>query len=150
VRASDFYVFIDFRRERLGTSRPPVYRGSLFTNQELAIAYILDFENAIFLQQEGIELNGILRYMGSNSERFKRTDEVPHLVRALVNDRHWDVRYTRHLEVGELQWSPPLLYGDHTGQRRRSVNDDLRCPIWCPANSKHGYEQVSVARTSGS
>ena len=117
LRASDFYVFIDFRRERLGTSRSTLYRGSLFTNQELAIAYILNFENAIFLQQEGIELNGLLRYMGSNSERFKRPEEVPSLVRTLVNERHWDLRYTRHLEVGALQWSPPLLYSDHTGQR---------------------------------
>jgi hypothetical protein len=86
-------------------------------DQELAIAYILNFENAIFLQQEGIELNGLLRYMGSNSERFKRPEEVPRLVRTLVNERHWDVRYTRHLEVGALQWSPPLLYIYHTGQR---------------------------------
>src|SRR5437764_14665793 len=33
LRASDFYVFIDFRREKLSNARPPAYRGSLFTNR---------------------------------------------------------------------------------------------------------------------
>src|SRR5689334_10627574 len=49
LKRADFYVFIDFRRDELA-NRPAndfgVFRGSLFTNQELAIAYFLQFEHA--------------------------------------------------------------------------------------------------------
>ena len=83
LRRSDFYVFIDFRRERLPTSRKrgsrrakAAYRGSLFTNQELAIAYILDVEKVIFLQQDGVRLEGLLRYMASNAAIFRSPSEV--------------------------------------------------------------------------
>jgi hypothetical protein len=41
LKQSDFYLFINFRRESLGDES---FRGSLLTNQELAIAYSLGFE----------------------------------------------------------------------------------------------------------
>ena len=80
LRTSDYYVFIDFRREQLCSEREETWRGSLFTNQELAIAYILGFNNVIFLQEEGIKLEGLLRYMGSNASRFANKRDVPELV----------------------------------------------------------------------
>ena len=46
LKRSDYYLFVKFRREHvgwIGSKR----RGSLFTNQELAIACALDFENMI-------------------------------------------------------------------------------------------------------
>jgi len=63
LKRSDFYVFIDFRRDKLWRHfknlwQQAIYRGSLFTNQELAIAYLLQFDKAIFFQQEGIEHDG--------------------------------------------------------------------------------------------
>ncbi len=123
LKQSDFYVFIDFHRERLVSAggfinpfkRYP-HRGSLFTNQELAVAFLLQFDNAIFLQQEGIEHEGLLRYMGSNAQRFATLQDVPALVEQLVVARHWDPSYTRHLSLGATHWAGPLMYGDHTGQ----------------------------------
>jgi hypothetical protein len=38
LKNSDFYLFINFRRERIGWGK---FRGSLFSNQEFAIAYAL-------------------------------------------------------------------------------------------------------------
>lgn len=123
LKRADFYVFIDFRRERL-QGRPGIgafwrrrsYRGSLFTNQELAVAFLLEFEKAIFLQQDGVRLEGLLRYMGSNAQRFELAEEVPDLVGQLVEARSWSPAYTRHLTVGEEHWTPPLTFEDHTGQ----------------------------------
>ena len=43
---SDYFVFIDFKRENL-SSKPAVHRGSLFSNQELAIASFLEIPAVI-------------------------------------------------------------------------------------------------------
>lgn len=41
---TEYFLFIDFRRERLGDLDPPEYRGSLFSHQELAIASFQEIE----------------------------------------------------------------------------------------------------------
>lgn len=69
LKNSDYYIFIDFRREKISCFKK-IYRGSLFTNQELAIAYYLGFDNAIFFQQTGVKRDGLLNYMISNSTLF--------------------------------------------------------------------------------
>lgn len=122
LKRSDFYVFVDFRRERLVPARGSidqskryVHRGSLFTNQELAIVYLLRFDKVIFLQQEGVELNGLLRYMGANPATFARIQDAPSKVAALAAE--WVPSYTRHFSLGEVRWSDSLTYADHTGQR---------------------------------
>jgi hypothetical protein len=125
LKLSDFYVFVDFRRERLIplSSRYPSpfaryqHRGSLFTNQELAIVYLLGFEKVLFYQQEGVELNGLLRYMGANATRFSQPADVPGLIEHDVAERQWSPGYSRHLYLGSNRWSDSLRYGDHTGQR---------------------------------
>jgi len=128
LKRADYYVFIDYRREHVvprpdlaGDSSQQRYRGSLFTNQELAIAFLLGFENAIFLQQEGVEPEGLLRYMASNAQRFAALEEVPGLVEKLVIERQWDPEYSRHLALGTTHWTRPLRYADHTGVRTARV-----------------------------
>src|SRR5712692_545511 len=49
---SEYFVFIDFKREPLEGTDPPVCRGSLFTHQELAIASYLDMPLLAF-QESG-------------------------------------------------------------------------------------------------
>lgn len=128
LKRSDFYVFIDFRREELAIEgarptrrRSEIFRGSLFTNQELALAQALQFEKVVFLQQEGVQREGFLRYMTSNAEPFAAADEVPRLVARLVKARGWHPGYSRHLTVGAEHWTPPLPYRDHTGIKRVRV-----------------------------
>jgi len=124
LKSSDFYIFIDCRRERLVPTeglinplRAYPYRGSLFTNQELAIVFLLRFENVIFLRQEGVELNGLMRYMGSNATVFSDLEDVPRLVAEHALARNWQASFTRHLALGETRWSDHLMYRDQTGQR---------------------------------
>ncbi len=59
--------------------------------------------------------------MGSNAARFTGLEDVPCLVEQLVTARYWDPSCTRHLSLGEIRWSEPLKYGDHTGQRHVRV-----------------------------
>jgi hypothetical protein len=45
LKDSDCYLFVNFRREQIGGE----HRGSLFSNQELAIAYALGFERILVI-----------------------------------------------------------------------------------------------------
>lgn len=113
LRRSDYYVFIDFARDAVGSN----FRGSLFTNQELAIAYVLEFERVIFLQQQDVALEGLLRYMGSNATRFDAPASVPSLVLAGFRERNWSPAYSRHLVPCRRRWSETYLqYADLAGR----------------------------------
>jgi hypothetical protein len=99
LRNSDFYVFIDFKREEIGKDRKnnSVHRGSLFTNQELAIAYFLKFPKAIFFQQSGLLQEGISKHMLSNATTFDNDRELLKKIRETVKNKNWKPTYTRHL-----------------------------------------------------
>ena len=112
LRESDYYLFIDFRREPEGPQDLPC---SLFTHQELALAHHLRFENIIALKQEGAPVEGFLRYVLSNPESFSDDSDLLDKLRRLVGERHWTPDYTRNLEVSELRDSGPITYSDHTG-----------------------------------
>lgn len=112
LRSSDYYLLIDFARE---VSNPTDLPMSLFTHQELAIAYSLGFENVIALQQNRAPLEGFLRYVLSNPARFADEDDLFRQVTALVHERGWNSRYSRNLVVSRLECTDPITYGDHTG-----------------------------------
>ena len=97
LKASDYYVFIDFPREQLPSSGEVCHRGSLFTNQELAIAYFLDFREVIFLQHHAVRLEGLLQYMASNAIKFDDYSTVHKIVAKNVEERSWSPTYSRHL-----------------------------------------------------
>src|SRR5690348_5423915 len=64
LKNSDCYVFVNFRRDQIGEK----HRGSLFSHQELAIAYALGFERILVVNQRDVLSEGILRYIGINTE----------------------------------------------------------------------------------
>ena len=74
LKNSDYYLFANFKREELldRDGKPTgKFRGSLFSNQELAIAYALSFERMLIVNQEGVQNEGMLAYFGINTDRFK-------------------------------------------------------------------------------
>jgi len=83
LKLADYYIFIDFRRETISRF-PREFRGSLFTNQELAIAYTLGFDEVIFIQQSGIKLEGISKYLLSNAIKFNKSDEILNIIQDQV------------------------------------------------------------------
>jgi hypothetical protein len=117
LKNSDYYVFIDFRREQLRTRGSKQWRGSLFTNQELAIAYLLGFEKVLFLKHKDLPLEGLLRYMASNAIKFSSTSEIANLVQKAVLEKGWHPSYTRHLAATDISWSHDIIaYGNLTGK----------------------------------
>jgi len=116
LKSSDYYIFIDFAREQIRIKNGvPVFRGSLFTNQELAVAYVLGFEEVLYFQEENVELEGIGKYLLSNAIPFKSKTEVPSLIETVVKEKGWNPSYSRHLTVGEPSYAGPWQYGDQTG-----------------------------------
>jgi hypothetical protein len=117
LKAADYYVFVDFPRDPLPHADGPQHRGSLFTHQELAIAYTLGFEKAIFLQSKDVKLEGLLRYIASNSAKFSQADDALVALKQLVEERRWDPAYSRHMVVQGIHWSDAILsFASHTGE----------------------------------
>ena len=114
LSSSDYFIFIDFRRERINWAN---CRGSLFSHQELALSYYLGFENTILLKEQGVCIEGFLKYIQSNPKEFKKRSEILSLIQEEVSARSWSPRYSRHLTIEGIEKLPrPIRYGDHTGE----------------------------------
>jgi len=115
LKRSDFYLFINFRRERLPTGRSKrLFRGSLYANQELAIAYALGFEHMLFLNQKGAERGGMFGTIVSNAPEFEKLDEVLPTVNRMVAQAKWNPAFSRQLQAVALRWTRKVLtYNDH-------------------------------------
>ena len=115
LQRSDYYLFVDFRREILGSDHEA--RGSLFSHQELAIAYVSGFEHVLFFQERGMKLEGLMRYLGANSTPFDTVDQLVQSVTAAVRERAWRTDYSRHLIATRPWWSDgTICYGELTGR----------------------------------
>lgn len=116
LKASDYYLFIDFRRNG-GTDLPC----SLFTHQELALAHHVGFKYMIALQQDGIPLEGFLKYVLSNPEHFSDESELLQKIEELVKERGWNSGFSRNLVLEQIEPQPLMLYGDQTGQHLERI-----------------------------
>jgi hypothetical protein len=95
LKASDYYLLINFCRDPLLRGN----RGSLFSNQELAIAYALGFKRLLILNQAGVADEGMLRYIGINTERFDGYGDCVDVVARAVQKAAWKPGYSRLLRA---------------------------------------------------
>jgi hypothetical protein len=115
LKRSDYYLFINFRRELISQgSGDTVFRGSLYTNQELAIAYALGFQDMIFLNQKFTERRGMFGTIVSNSLKFDRYSEMLPVLQNAIAAAKWTPNFSRNLVPMKLDWGPPVNYSDHT------------------------------------
>ncbi len=123
LKLSDYYIFIDFRRDKISKFKfcHPEYRGSLFTHQELAIAYLLEFQHVICVRESGVRLEGVGQYLLSNALIFKKKNDVVPIIQKEIYNRNWEISYSKNLVVsGPIdagQWS----FCDHTGHSCRHI-----------------------------
>jgi len=120
LRSSDYYLFINFKREEIsrGGGGGSIFRGSVYTNQELAIAYALGFEHMILLNQQGTTPEGVHAFIVSNIPEFANHTDVLTLVQNAIADARWSSSFSRHLTFDNLNWVGPLFFTDHTGKRQ--------------------------------
>jgi len=94
---SEYFVFIDFKRERLVTNHEETWRGSLFSHQELALASYLDIELVAF-QEKGVKQeDGIMRFLQGNSTVFSDRNLLPNALADVIQQRHWNPGWKNRL-----------------------------------------------------
>jgi hypothetical protein len=102
---AEYFLFVDFKRERLAGNwwnpwKPPLYRGSLFSHQELALASYLGVDVVAF-QESGIKLEGLLAFIGGNATTFKVRARLPieieNEVRRRLHTGQWNVHWRNKL-----------------------------------------------------
>jgi hypothetical protein len=70
LRKSEYFLFVDFKRELLVSMESQVCRGSLFSHQELAIASFLNIDVLAF-QEKGVkQTDGLLQFLQTNCISF--------------------------------------------------------------------------------
>jgi hypothetical protein len=128
IDRSEYFLFVDFKRERLeGTG---LHRGSLFSHQELAVASFLGIDVLAF-QEEGTKLtDGILGFIQANAVPFANRNSLPDLVadsvRQRIQEGRWDVLWRNELVLerkGE-DFTDPVIR--NTGQTARFFHIGVR------------------------
>jgi hypothetical protein len=90
LEKSEYYIFVDFKRDQLADISPPICRGSLFSHQELALASYLDIDVLAF-QELGVKKDdGILRLLQANATNFTDRNLLPNVIADKVRERGWD------------------------------------------------------------
>jgi len=99
IAESEYFLFIDFKREQINETAPTCYRGSVFSQQELAVASHLDID-VIAFQEEGVKpLEGILAFMQANCIRFSDRTTLPAKVMEVVRKRGWSTNWKNCLSI---------------------------------------------------
>jgi len=110
LKNCDCYLFVNFRRERIGEAEGKnLYRGSLFSNQELAIAYSLGFERLLIINQDAVNPEGLLRYIGINTETFCDHNDCLAVVERALDRAGWTADYSRRLRAGNLRFDDRMF-----------------------------------------
>lgn len=119
LRNSEYFVFIDFKRDEIGEKNKksePLYRGSLFVNQEIAIATFLGLIGVGFFEKS-VKREGILNYHIYNAEYFEDGTEIIKKLDELT--KGWDPNSVNELDI--LISDSPL--------KDLTIRDNLQRPL---------------------
>lgn len=104
LQESEYFIFIDFRREQLGEEGTidfvwnKEYRGSLFSHQELAIATFQGL-NVLAFQEDGVKkFDGILKFIQANCTPFSDRKKLAKLVISKVKEK-WENNWQNELSM---------------------------------------------------
>ncbi len=127
MEKSDYYLFVDLKREKIEGNKKIKYRGSIYAHQELAWAYLFGLDNVIFLQQEaeGFKSEGLLAYWLNNPIKFndlKLDNNLKNNISKKMTDFKWSPVYSRHFDV-KLGQKPKtfFIYEDHSGKMNQYI-----------------------------
>src|ERR1700733_11674436 len=114
LRDYEYFVFVDFKREELRSTRragpPKLHRGSLFAHQELAIAAYLKLPVLAF-QENGVKTDdGVLRFLQANATPFTDRNLLPNVIADEVQRRKWNPHLRNELI---LERQDPQEHFDH-------------------------------------
>lgn len=101
LKSSEYYLFINFPRGQVKPKKGKrFYGGSLYTNQELAVALAFGFEkHMILLNYRKVNAEGVLGFLVSNTKRFSKPRDVLPIVKNEIVRAGWDHSFSRQLQV---------------------------------------------------
>jgi len=122
LREADYFILVDFARDTVKpevSTEPEFKRGSLFSEQELAIAIFRGLNFLVFVEK-GIPIrDGILKHVLSAPVQFTQAtllDEVRKTVGGLIQAGTWDNEWRNELTLSRLGRGPDspgwVPYGD--------------------------------------
>jgi hypothetical protein len=114
--SSEYFVFVDFKREKLEGQEE--CRGSLFSHQELAVAAFRE-KTVVAFRESGVELNGIARFMQANAKPFSDRENLPAIVADEIRQRGWKPDWRAELA---MRVNDPA-YADATFENRDAANN---------------------------
>lgn len=107
LRYSEYFLFIDFKRERLNWWRKES-RGSLFSHQELALAKYLELPVMAF-KQRGVRREGMEAFMQLNSEPFGTVEELLSLIKERLDKKVWLSSHRNELHLRLYSSEPEAI-----------------------------------------
>ena len=112
---SEYFLFIDFPRDEMLDGS---CRGSLFSNQELAIAAYLDLDFLGFRHARVRPLDGLLKFVQADIPSFDNTAQLFRLVRERVGSK-WANNWKNGLQLKrrEDEWDDMVAGWQVEGQR---------------------------------
>ncbi|MGA7861649.1 MAG: hypothetical protein WCB19_07305 [Thermoplasmata archaeon] len=129
LRTADYFLFVDFVREVLDSTTDR--RGSIFSNQELAIASYLELDSLYFVEAGVKQRDGIIGAIQGNAIRFSDRSKLLSQVEEGIHEALWgasqrhELRIERNptqfsharlpVDAAETQWVEALYY--HIGLR---------------------------------
>jgi hypothetical protein len=135
---SEYFVFVDFKRERLDGA--DLHRGSLFSHQELGVASYLQIEVLAFQEQGVKKDDGILGFVQGNAIPFDNReglpDQVAKEVKRRIDDGRWNPQWRNELVIehqpGQFvevlnvqngQWHRYFHVGVHNHHHRKTARN---------------------------
>jgi len=127
LKTSDYFLCINFQRELVSDpiSKRCFYRGSLYTNQEIAMAAAVGFSSSemIILSHKSVDRDGLLRNIVRNDCDFTDHVQLTELVYEKIKEREWNYQYSRSIKLLEVQFNdeakPWSEISRHTRLHRR-------------------------------
>lgn len=102
---AEYFIFIDFKRERLYKQKngkfedTKKHRGSLFSHQELAIATLFDKDFLLFHEEGVKERDGISKFIQAKPIEFSNRKTLPDDVINAVKKKGWISNWRNELSI---------------------------------------------------
>ncbi|MBI2849282.1 MAG: hypothetical protein HYX88_04045 [Chloroflexi bacterium] len=149
LRNAEYAVFIDCQREDLKAEQ---FRGSVFVNQELAIAAFLETDSRVF-HEKGVAREGVAKYLIANPIVFNNREDFQKKLREQTKDWRADWRNELTLELVDeprrdvqINGLPgrPLSDWYHLRVTNRHINKYARnCVAYVAKVEQLGIEQAT-------
>ncbi len=137
---SEYIVFVDFKRERLDCGK--LFRGSLFSHQELAVASYLDLGTErdmeiLAFHEKGVDPeDGMMGALQVNPEEFTDPGCLPQLIACRARNQ-WEPGWKNQLRLSRRVEEKPAKYYHIEVENLHHRKHAINCYVYLKAPRKY-------------